>query len=420
LLSLGAVEIVRRRTLQSSINPAAARRHVFSSVSIGVQLAVSLCFVFCAVVMLRQLWFMRNTNNGVAIDDRAYLIITPADGLYFNMKALIDDNGIPQKVAELPAIEHASHSWNFWMLGMSSRGFYLSLNEDPESESVEVSSYRGLYDPADPIYGFTVLEGTLPHYETWDPSTVVIDETTRARLGLADGAVGKTIWYRGHGDNDKQRATVCAVVRDVTVRQLRSDSRENRLFIYRFTEKEARQFNLAYVQFAYLHGMKKEMETQVAKLMDGFPEIRWQLKYADELMKEYIESDQNLGRLLALVTLVAMLIAVFGVYSIITLACRQRRKEIALRKVHGAKRKDILGMFVREYGIILVVSSAVAFVVGYLIMHGWLEQYVRRITVGPHFYLLIFVATALLIALCVGSRVWRTARENPAEVIKSE
>jgi len=420
LLSLGAVEIVRRRTLQSSINPAAARRHVFSSVSIGVQLAVSLCFVFCAVVMLRQLWFMRNTNNGVAIDDRAYLIITPADGLYFNMKALIDDNGIPQKVAELPAIEHASHSWNFWMLGMSSRGFYLSLNEDPESESVEVSSYRGLYDPADPIYGFTVLEGTLPHYETWDPSTVVIDETTRARLGLADGAVGKTIWYRGHGDNDKQRATVCAVVRDVTVRQLRSDSRENRLFIYRFTEKEVRQFNLAYVQFAYLHGMKKEMETQVAKLMDGFPEIRWELKYADELMKEYIESDQNLGRLLAIVTLVAMLIAVFGVYSIITLACRQRRKEIALRKVHGAKLRDILGMFVREYGIILVISSAVAFVIGYLIMHGWLEQYVRRITVGPVFYLGIFVATALLIALSVGSRVWRTARENPADVIKSE
>ena len=121
-----------------------------------------------------------------------------------------------------------------------------------------------------------------------------------------------------------------------------------------------------------------------------------------------------------LVTLVAVLIAVFGVYSIITLACRQRRKEIALRKIHGAKLRDILMMFVREYGLILAVSSCVAFIVGYLIMHGWLEQYVRRITIGPHYYLLIFVATALLIALSVGTRVWRTARENPADVIKSE
>ena len=166
--------------------------------------------------------------------------------------------------------------------------------------------------------------------------------------------------------------------------------------------------------------MKKEMEAQVAELMNGFSEIRWDLNYADEIMKELTESDQNLGRLLLLVTLVAMLIAVFGVYSIITLACRQRRKEIALRKVHGAKRKDILGMFVREYGLILVISSFVAFIVGYVIMHDWLEQYVRRIAIGPHYYLLILVITILLIALCVGSRVLRTARENPADVVKSE
>jgi hypothetical protein len=77
-------------------------------------------------------------------------------------------------------------------------------------------------------------------------------------------------------------------------------------------------------------------------------------------------------------------------------------------------------MFVNEYGLILVISAVVAFAVGYIIMHGWLEQYVRRITVGPHYCLFIFVATALLIALSVGTRVWRTARENPADVIKSE
>ena len=421
-LSLGAVEVVRRRTLSSSINPAAARRHLFSSVSIGMQLAVSLCFVFCAVVMLRQLWFMRNTDNGVAIKDRAYLTIGPADHLNFDMKHHIDDNGIPEKLAALPAIERVSRDWNFWMLGASSRGYEVSLSEDPESEFVEVTNFRGLFDPGDPIYSFTVVEGTLPRYETWNPSEVVIDELTRARLGLTDGAVGKTVWYRGYGDNSKKMGTVGAVVRDVTVRSAKTSARIFPLFICRVSEEERNNIrsHWQFVQFAYHHGMKKEMEAQVAELMDSFTEIRWQLHYADEIMKEMTESDQNLGHLLLLVTLVAILIAVFGVYSIITLACRQRRKEIALRKIHGAKLRDILGMFVREYGLILVVSSFVAFAVGYIIMHGWLEQYVRRITIGPYYYLLIFVATALLIALCVGSRVLSTARENPADVVKSE
>lgn len=422
VLSLGAVEVVRRRTLSSSISPAAARRHVFSSVSIGVQLAVSLAFVFCAVVMLRQLWFMRNTDNGVAIKDRAYLTIGPADRLNFDMKHHIDDNGIPERLAALPAIERVSRDWNFWMFSMSSRGYEVSLSEDPESEFVEVDNYRGLFDPGDPIYDFTVVEGTLPRYETWNPSEVVIDELTRDRLGFTDGAVGKTIWYKGYGDKSKKTGTVCAVIRDVTVRDARSDSRIFPFFIYRVGEDERSNYreHAQFVQFAYHHGMKKEMEAQVAELMDSFTEIRWELKYADEIMKEMTESDQNLGHLLLLVTLVAILIAVFGVYSIITLACRQRRKEIALRKIHGAKLRDILGMFVNEYGLILVISSFVAFAVGYLIMHGWLEQYLKRITIGPLFYIGIFVATALLIALCVGSRVWRTARENPADVIKSE
>ena len=387
-----------------------------------MQLAVSLCFVFCAVVMLRQLWFMRNTDNGVAIKDRAYLTISPADRLNYNMKHHIDENGIPEKLAALPAIDLVSRDWNFWMFGMSSRGYEVSLSEDPECEFVEVSNYRGLYDPGDPIYDFTVVEGTLPRYETWIPSEVVIDEQTCDRLGLAGGAVGKTVWYRGHGDKSKKAGTIGAVVRNVTVRSAKTDSRLFPVFICRVGEDERSSYQAVsqFVQFAYHHGMKKEMEAQVKELMDGFPEIRWELKLADEIMKDMTESDQNLGHLLALVTLVAILIAVFGVYSIITLACRQRRKEIAIRKVHGARLRDILMMFVREYGTILAVSAAVAFAVGYIIMHGWLEQFVRRIAVGPQVYALILVGAVLLITLCIGSRVLSTARENPADVVKSE
>ena len=77
-------------------------------------------------------------------------------------------------------------------------------------------------------------------------------------------------------------------------------------------------------------------------------------------------------------------------------------------------------MFVREYGLILVISSFVAFTVSYIVMHGWLEQYVKRTPLSWWLFALIFLATALLIALSVGTRVWRTARENPADVIKSE
>ena len=43
------------------------------------------------------------------------------------------------------------------------------------------------------------------------------------------------------------------------------------------------------------------------------------------------------------------LITVFGIYSMVTLACNQRRKEIAIRKVNGARLKDIFALFFKKY-----------------------------------------------------------------------
>jgi len=411
LLSLGAVEIVRRRTLSSSINPAAARRHVFSSASIGVQLAVSLCFVFCAVVMLRQVWFMKNTDMGARVKDVA-IICFEADS-----KSFVFDNGIAGRLAALPAVEDVMRGCDFF----STRhlmGIY--VKNTLEDEAIEAKVYGGLFDPANPFYGFTVLEGTLPTAERWGDDEVVISESMRDKLGLKE-AVGKKVWYSYNNDftgPDSYECTVACVIKDVLTYDVRHMPYP--LFVPRPTEWEKESFSLNQLNFSYVHGMKKEVKAQIDEMMKAFPEVEYRVIYGEESFAALLRSEHNLSHLLTVVTVVAIMIAVFGVYSIITLACRQRRKEIALRKIHGAKLRDILGMFVKEYGIILVISSAVAFVAGYLIMHDWLEQYVRRITIGPLFYIGIFVATALLIALCVGSRVWRTARENPADVIKSE
>ena len=411
LLSLGAVEIVRRRTLSSSINPAAARRHVFSSASIGVQLAVSLCFVFCAVVMLRQVWFMKNTDMGARVKDVA-IIRFESDS-----KSFVLDNGIAGRLAALPAVEDVVRGCDFF----STRhlmGIY--VKNSLEEEAIEAKVYGGLFDPANPFYGFTVLEGTLPTDERWGGDEVVISESMRDRLGLKE-AVGKKVWYSYNNDftgPDSYECTVACVIKDVLTFDVRHMPYP--LFVPRPTKWDKESFSLNQLNFSYVHGMKEEMKAQIDGMMKAFPEVKYKIVYGEESFHQMLKSEQNLSHLLTIVTLVAILIAVFGVYSIITLACRQRRKEIALRKIHGAKLKDILGMFVKEYGLILVIGAAVAFPVGYLIMHGWLEQYLKRITIGPLFYIGIFVATALLIALCVGARVWRTARENPADVVKSE
>ncbi|MBO7498597.1 MAG: ABC transporter permease [Bacteroidaceae bacterium] len=422
VLSLGAVEIVRRRTLSSSISPAAARRHVFSSASIGVQLAVSLCFVFCAVIMLRQLWVMKNTDMGITIKDRAALTVTYDFVANTNdAQVLIDGNGIPQKLEAMPQVKAMSRGWTFFLSSFNGANYDVSLNT--EGNTVSAHFYEGVYDPGSSLYGFSVLEGELPHYETWNPAEIIISESVREGLGLKQ-ALGAMLHYKetnsSSGMTGEHTGTVIAVVRDMMVRKIKAGDTPTPYVLVRKEKGKGYFSGENNILFSYHHGTRREVERQINEMMEAFPMTVWDLSFAEDVYNEQVKSENNLSHLLTVVTVVAILIAVFGVYSIITLACRQRRKEIALRKIHGAKLKDILGMFVKEYGTILVISSFVAFAVGYLIMHGWLEQYLKRITIGPLFYIGIFVATALLIALCVGARVWRTARENPADVVKSE
>lgn len=131
-------------------------------------------------------------------------------------------------------------------------------------------------------------------------------------------------------------------------------------------------------------------------------------------------SEYALSRLLVFVSLVCIVISLFGLYSHIVLACERRRKEIAVRRVNGARVGDILTLFVREYLLLLSVASIVAFPVGYVLMKHWLERYVEQTPTGWWVYAGLFAGMALLILLCIGRSVWKAAHENPVEVIKRE
>ena len=125
-------------------------------------------------------------------------------------------------------------------------------------------------------------------------------------------------------------------------------------------------------------------------------------------------------KLLTIASIVCGIIAVFGIFSLVNLSCEQRRKEIAIRKVNGATISDIISIFLREYLILLALAATVAFAVGYIVMRHWLEEYVIQTVISWWIYIVILVAVITIIFISIGWRIWQAARQNPAEIIKSE
>ena len=138
-----------------------------------------------------------------------------------------------------------------------------------------------------------------------------------------------------------------------------------------------------------------------------------------ELGSEY-KSEKKLTTLITIFSLLSIAISLLGVFGLVYFETQYRRREIAVRRVHGAKISQILGMFVGQYARMVLVAFLFAVPVSYLIMQRWLQGYAYHIPL----YWWVF-ALALLIVLAVTSaivlaRSWRAAKENPVEALYKE
>lgn len=138
-------------------------------------------------------------------------------------------------------------------------------------------------------------------------------------------------------------------------------------------------------------------------------------------MMDDIEKDQGpevaLQDIILFFALVSLAITLLGVYSAITLDTERRRREVALRKVHGARFKNILWLFGRRYFYLLVIPAAIAFPLVGLILSILKKSYSVFIDLGFLFWAGIFFGIALLVLLTVLWRILQVAHTCPANEI---
>lgn len=81
-------------------------------------------------------------------------------------------------------------------------------------------------------------------------------------------------------------------------------------------------------------------------------------------------------------TILAVVIAMMGVFGLVTLSTRQRTKEIGIRKVNGAHSGGIVKMFCLEYLKWVGIAFVPACPLGYLFMYHWLDEFAYRTTMS--------------------------------------
>jgi ABC-type antimicrobial peptide transport system permease subunit len=391
---VGSIPVLyfRKQALNDSIK--GGSRNTFRKVSLLLQLIISLGMMFCATVFIKQIRFLHQTDLGI---NRRNVATVQA------LSCRLTDPYYADRIKQIPGIVDALPiaRGNIFLKGMDSETDPWNYEKDGEKINYSIFVINAVSHFFD-FFGIEIIEGT-PHPNEFIPGNIgVFNETA----------------IRDVGDILRGQGGVIGVARDF---YLTPNKKAVPIRVGFPSNGYDRLWSVAY---RYEEGMRQQTQQAVTKwLREEFPdqgEFKIEFAYMEDIFEEYFKSERALLTLLSFMTLACILIAVFGVYSLTSLTCQQRKKEIAIRKVHGAEVLDIMNIFFKEYLILLALAAFVAFPAGYLIMKSWLEGYVKQTSMDAWLFVAIFLVVFVVIVFSIVHMVWKAANKNPAEVLKSE
>jgi putative ABC transport system permease protein len=153
------------------------------------------------------------------------------------------------------------------------------------------------------------------------------------------------------------------------------------------------------------------------ELAPGFP---FNYEFLDESFDKLYQGDTQMGNTVRISSLIAIIIAILGVMSLSLFICESKVKEIALRKINGAKVWEIIRGLNKDVLFTLIIAFCLACPAGWYIMRLWLDNFAYKTNIGPWIFLVSGGIVTFLTLGIVTGQSWRFANRNPADTIRYE
>ncbi len=378
-----------------------------------VQFALSMGLAGSTLVLWNQLHFMRSMNLG--FDARNVVLITPPEetrGQYAALKReLLARPGVAGvTTAPMPGHDYLIKSTH------EIEGYVSDTGDLPWIETFDVD-----YDFVD------LMEIDLLAGRNFDPerrsdrnSAVLINRAALRLFNVSrpEEALGKWVKRKLKHDEVWNEHTfyVAGVVDDFHSWSMRTALTP--IFLY-LTVDEIKRFGKVVVKIDA--GDVSQALSQIEEASAAVaPEQPFEFSFLDQEIDLFYEADIRQGKMLSIFSVLSVIVACTGLSGLTAFMAARRRKEIGIRKVLGARVRDIIGLLGKEYVILVAASFLIAAPMTYVVMMRWLSQFAYSAGIGWGNVMLVGVG-ALLIALgTVSYQSIRAALSDPVHVLKQE
>lgn len=397
------------RLVRVSISPFFKQRKeqpVYKRIAVTLQLFVSIVFIVASLVVMRQMNYVHQKDLGLNCENLIQL------SGFLDYSGKIEDKLINElhRIPTILEISDASFEPRHEpdLTRMSDKIQWEGCPETPPVFNLMFadSHFAEALD-------LTMLQGGW--WREGQRTKVVLNEEAARRIGV-ENPIGMVLRMPSEEDiRVMADYEVSGVVKDFHTLSFR-----HQILPTIFVQSSQYKFNILYIRTQ--PGQEMATIRQIREILPGIDAKLTDARLSPvRSLYDQLNSSEQLGlKVFSALSLVCLLISLFGVYAVAAASTQRRRKEIAIRKVMGAEIHDILYIFFKAYVLQVVLGAVFALPVTYLVMNNWLQDYAYRTNIPLWLLLGVVVCLIVLVLLTIVGQILEAANRNPAEELKRE
>jgi putative ABC transport system permease protein len=397
------------------------------NILVVAQFAVSIGLIICTAIVYAQTSFAQTADPGYRREG-----LLQVDGIGRRQLQPLGDT-LKQQVARVDGVVAVGRT----NIGIATPNSMNTGVQIPgRGEPVTIGTYAVDYDFFETM-GIELLAGrsfeesrpmddaTLPFPEQPDAVraqiarggiNVVINELAAKRMGFENpkDAVGRQFKAAMAGEEyGLVPINVVGLVRDSRFRSIREPIDP---IMFRISKNNYGQMLVRY-NSSNPERVRADIERIWKRIATDAP---FDARFSDDIIAELYRAEQARTRTFAGFALLAVVVACLGLFGLAAFTAERRTKEIGIRKVLGARSRDIVRLLAWQFSKPVIVANLIAWPVAWWVMRDWLNGFDARIDLGPTPFLVAgLLALAIAVATIAGHAL-KVARSNPIHALRYE
>ena len=166
---------------------------------------------------------------------------------------------------------------------------------------------------------------------------------------------------------------------------------------------------------------KKEAISYLKNIWEKeLPEFPFQTEFISDLYNTAYQKEFTQAKITGIFSILSIIVICMGLYSVTSVLVARRIKEIGIRKVNGAKVKNIIFMLSSKFIIWFAVAFVIACPAAWLAMNKWLQNFAYRTEIKWWFFVIAGVVVLFVSMVTVCLQSLRAATMNPVESLRYE